>query len=382
MAGVAGSERYYLNLLPALVERGAEPAFLIVERVGDRPLNDAFADELHRAGVRVIRREYRAQISWTLIQRLAKVVRQGRYDIVQSNLLHADVWLAIAKRFLVPGMRLVSAKHGYAEDYQLRSGLDPAFVRTDRYALATRLAATQADRVIAISRGLADFHARAGLVDRNKIEIIPYGFTFANAISKLPSGRARSSTPQMISVGRLVPYKQHDILIRSVADLVPAHPGLKLVVVGAGPEEGRLKRLAESLGISDVVIWTGYVTNAHDYLRDSDVFVLPSASEGFGAVILEAWHNGLPVVAFDVPAPNEIITHGEDGFLVEPYDEVQLKQRISELLEDQNLRTKMGERGRHTYQHRYTIEAMTAETLAVYEDVLARDAKTSPTSRS
>lgn len=371
MAGVAGSERYYLNLLPALRARGVDASFLLLERAVEAGLNDGFAATLGMGGVPVLRRQYRTALSRSTVFHIVHAVRQGAIDILQSNLIHADMWAAAAKKWALPGLPLVSAKHGYHEGFHRKHGLDPNRVGHEAYATATRIAATQADRVIAISRALANFHARARLIARDKIEVIPYGFSFDDAVSRLPPGGARFAPVQIVSVARLVPYKQHPVLLQAFAQLLLRHPALKLVVVGGGPESEQLKQLAQGLGIAAAVEWTGYVDNPHDYLRDSDLFVLPSAAEGFGAVILEAWHHALPVVAFDVPAPNEIVTDGMDGLLAEPYRVEALAAHIDALIADPGRRREMGRRGRETLARRFTIEAMTDRTIALYEEVLA-----------
>ncbi|HUP87708.1 MAG TPA: glycosyltransferase, partial [Longimicrobiales bacterium] len=141
MAGVAGSETYYLNLLPALVDNGVEASFLILESPAHAHLNNVFADRLDRAGVTIVRRSTGTGTSLRLLRSIASILREGRYDLVQSNLIHADVWLALVKRLLVPRMKLLSAKHGYAEAYQLKHGFDPRFVPLDRFSVATRFAA-------------------------------------------------------------------------------------------------------------------------------------------------------------------------------------------------------------------------------------------------
>ena len=287
MAGVSGSELYYLNILPALVKRGVEASFLVLERRRDAHLNDGFVRELEEAGVAVIRRNYRGTLSLPLLRRIAAVLRAGDYDLVQSNLIHADVWLAAVKRLFIPDLKLVSAKHGYVEGYQSRHGLDPAMIRPDPMSLATRIAAGQADRVLTISQGLADLFAGSRMVDPRKIQVIPYGFAFDRIKTQAPAGELRFGDPQLVSIGRLVNYKQHDLLIRAFAEIAAGVPSARLVIVGGGPEEEQLRTLVEKLGMGSSVIFAGRSNNAHDYMRDSDLFVFPSSSEGFGAVILK-----------------------------------------------------------------------------------------------
>jgi glycosyltransferase involved in cell wall biosynthesis len=373
MAGIAGAETYYLKLLPVLRNFGVEPSFLVVEARADSGRNDPFVDELAAAGVRVDRLSSGRAASWTLLRQIARFVTSGGFDLVQSNLVHADVWLAAVKRLFLPDMKLVSTKHGYSDVYQSKHGFDPGHIHFDARAVLTRLAASQADRVVAISNGLAKLLRDSRLVPPEKLAVIPYGFSFADAIHELQPGAARKGDPQLITVGRLVAVKQHDLLIRSVPTLVGQFPNARLVIVGSGPEEARLKALAAELGVARYIVWTGFVRNIHDYLRDSDLFVFPSKAEGFGAVTLEALYNELPVIAFDVPAQNEIITPNVDGFLVKPFDTALLQDRILALLRDPELRRRVGRNGRATYESRYTVEAMVTNTLELYRDVLGRD---------
>lgn len=367
MAGIGGSETYYLKLLPHLRKYGVEATFLVVE--ADPTPNETFVEELRAIGINVERLRVRTAISWKLLRQIALIVEKGRFDVVQSNLIHADVWLAAIKKLFLPRLKVISTKHGYSEQYQVRHGLDPRHLRWDRFSLLTFLAAKEADRIVTISDGLATLLSDGGLAPARKISVIPYGFSFQDAISQAPPGGLRSGNPQIITVGRLVPVKQHGLLIQSMPAIAARFPGMKLVIVGSGPEERKLRALADELGVARNIIWTGFVRNIHDYLRDSDLFVFPSRGEGFGAVTLEAWYNELPVIAFDVPAQNEIITNAIDGFLVKPFAIAQLVESIEQLLEDPELARRMGRSGRATYEARYTLDVMVRNTVDLFRSV-------------
>jgi glycosyltransferase involved in cell wall biosynthesis len=378
MAGIAGSENYYLKLLPVLHQFGVDPAFLVIEAGADQRLNDPFVDELEAAGVSVSRLCGPTLTGLGLVREIAGIVQRGSFDLVQSNLLHADVWLAATKRLFLQRMKLVSTKHGFSDSYQSLHGFDPAHLRPGPRTILTRLAAAQADRIVAISNGLAKLFTDGGLIAPDKVSVVPYGFSFADAISEVPSGGVRSGDPQIITVGRLVSVKQHDLLIRAFPTVVKRFPNAKLVIIGGGPEETRLKALAQELGLSSHIVWTGFVRNVHDYLRDSDLFVFPSRAEGFGAVTLEAWFNGLPVIAFDVPAQNEIITHGVDGLLVEPFETNEIAASMIRLIENPLLRRQLGMAGRATYEARYTLEDMVMSTIGIYRSVVGQPAEAEP----
>ena len=194
----------------------------------------------------------------------------------------------------------------------------------------------------AISYGLADLLSKGNLIDPSRIQTIHYGFDFSKAVvQKDAADKFRLSNNQMVIVGRLIPVKQHHLVIELLPQIRQQFPDVKLVLVGTGDEEQNLRDLAGELGVKDCVHFAGFQTNIHDYIYHSDISLVPSSAEGFGVVILEAWHNAKPVIAFDVPAPNEIIEDGKDGFLVKPFDKNELLDRILLLLQNKKLSADM-----------------------------------------
>lgn len=371
MAGVAGSETYYLNLLPRLVEAGVNVHFLCVQHPANAPKNELFKRRLSGAGVCIYTIDSRFNLSPTLLLGIRRIIAAEGFDVVQTNLIHADVWLAFIKAFIMPEIRLISVKHGYSEVFQIRHGLDPKHVKTDLFSVLTRWANSKADRIISISAGLQNLLTGSGLAEPEKCMVIPYGFSPENVGSDLPPGETRLGTPQLLIVARLVEYKQHHLVFEILPDLVARFPGIKLLLLGTGPREAELKVLAKSLGIQDNVVFVGFKTNVHDYLRDSDVMILPSVVEGFGLVILEALCNRKPVVAFDVPAMNEILKHGSTGLLAPPFEKAALRAAILRLLDDPALAKRIGEQGYAAFRSRYSIEVMTERTLSVYTALAA-----------
>lgn len=371
MDGVAGSETYYLNLLPRLVEAGVNVHFLCVQHPANAPKNELFKRRLSDAGVCIYTINSRFNLSPTMLLGIRRIIAAEGFDVVQTNLIHADVWLAFIKTFIMPEIRLISVKHGYSEVFQIRHGLDPKHVKTDLFSVLTRWANSKADRIISISAGLQNLLTESGLAEPEKCMIIPYGFSSENVGSDFPPGETRLGTPQLLIVARLVEFKQHHLVFEILPDLVARFPGIKLLLLGTGPREAELKALAKSLGIQDNVVFVGFKTNVHDYLRDSDVMILPSVVEGFGLVILEALSNRKPVVAFDVPAMNEILEHGSTGLLVPPFEKAALRAAILRLLDDPALAKRIGEQGYAAFRSRYSIEAMTERTLSVYTSLAA-----------
>lgn len=186
-----------------------------------------------------------------------------------------------------------------------------------------------ATAVICVSERLAiDAIERAG-ADPARTIVIPNTFdasTFALR-DEPPSGET------LLSVGRLVDIKGHDVLLEAVAALAQTHPRLRLRIVGAGPERSALESCARELGIADRVTFLGALGSEQlsvEY-RSADLFVLPSLREGFGVVLLESLASGTPVVATRSGGPESIVD-ASLGELAEPGDATSLAEAIERAL--------------------------------------------------
>ncbi len=161
-------------------------------------------------------------------------------------------------------------------------------------------------------------------------------------------------------------------LIEAVPELAARFPGLAVVILGWGHLHHGLLDQAAALGVGDRVHLPGHRTDARMLLDAADVFVLPSRHEGMPLVLLEAMDAGLPVVATRVIGSEEVVAHGETGFLVPPEDPAALGAALALLLADPGLRARFGRAARRRFRERFTQRRMAAATAAVYERVLGR----------
>lgn len=137
--------------------------------------------------------------------------------------------------------------------------------------------------------------------------------------------------PYIVSIGRLVPSKDHALLLRAYAR---SGVGLPLVLVGAGQEQTRLKQLADSLGIADQVIFTGQQANPYPWMHHAQLFVLSSRFEGMGIVLFEALACGTPVLSVDCPGGIRDILKGELEPCVVEHSEQALAQGLRDHISD------------------------------------------------
>ena len=354
MAGVAGAERYYESLLPALAGTGHDVHFLCVEHCDTASKNDAFCEHLETHGATIHRFSIRSVVSPRIIWKMLQVIRENSIQILQTNLAHADMWGVLAKPLLDADVKWLSVKHSYNPDFQSKHGMDAS--KVDRLApayLIARATSQLCDHSVAISESLAKFFVDTNATGGRPIQAIPYGFDFEEREHDIEGLES-----DLVIVGRLVPVKQHKLLFEALALAKKSLPSISLAVVGSGELRESLEQICSDLEITENVTFHGFQTNVFAFLSSSKISVFPSRAEGFGLVLLESWFCKRAVVSFDVPALNELIDSGENGVLIERFDVESMAESFVDLLKDEEYRTTLGEGGYQKYLKHYSLTVM------------------------
>ena len=194
--------------------------------------------------------------------------------------------------------------------------------------MAARWSYRWADRVVAVSEGVAEDVEKLFLVPRAKIVVI-YNPIIGEGLEEKASKAVdhpwldQDQFPVILGVGRLIGQKDFTTLLKSFFEVKKEITGAKLIILGEGNKRVNLEKEIEELGLTEDVDLPGYVDNPYSYMKKSSVFVLSSAWEGFGNVLVEAMAVGTTVVSTDCPSgPAEILNHGEFGLLV-PVGDIQ-----------------------------------------------------------
>lgn len=170
----------------------------------------------------------------------------------------------------------------------------------------------------------------------------------------------------LLSVGELIPRKNHGIIIEAVAGLKNSQ--IAYVICGTGPLEQELKRKAKQLGVESQVIFAGYRTDIPEICHAADMFVFPSRQEGLPVALMEAMAAGLPVVASNIRGSNDLIIHKKNGYLlsggVESY-----QKAISLLVKSKKRRKVFGEAARETVQA-YSLKTVKKQMEEIYKDCM------------
>lgn len=224
-----------------------------------------------------------------------------------------------------------------------------------------RKALRQADFAVSISEYTKRLAVEANGIEAGRVHLLPNALEWdeAEAVSALPEPSGPAGT-RLLTVTRLDEterYKGVDTVIEALPSVIARVPDVQYIVIGSGGDLPRLKGLAEKLRVSGRVHFLGSVDNAtlRAHYRACDVFVMPSAKEGFGFVFLEAMQYSKPVVAADAGGSPEVVLDGLTGSLI-PYGDIAgLAQALSNLCLDPAARERMGRAGYERLQEHYTF---------------------------
>lgn len=348
VSGISGSENHLLLLLPQLRQRGWDVRFLLLHE--DEPGAWELAGRLEAVGIPVEAVRLPRALDPVAFARVLRVIRRTRPAILHTHLVHADFHgLAAGRLARVPV--LVSTKHGFN-----------AFRESRAFAVADRALARLADVNVAISTGLARYLERTEGFAPGSFEVVRYGIVAG------PEPPPPPDAPRLAVVGRLIPIKGHEDLLRALAALDDA--AVTLDVVGEGELRAPLEALTAELGLGGRVRFRGRVAPAGPALEEAAVVVVPSHGEGFGLVALEAMERGRAVVATDVGGLPEIVVDGETGLVVPSRDPTALAGALRGLLADPARVVAMGAAGRRRALEEFAQERCTARIEALYRGAL------------
>ena len=358
-----GIERVITNKVNYLVAHGYEACIITTDQAG-RPDFFPIDERVERIDLGLNYDQYdelptwkRYWKTWRLRSlhkaRLEEALKQLRADVTVSVWRHEVSFLPDLKDGSRKVLELHSAKDTAVLMYPVASKLRRLFGHL-RVALQERVA-TRYDRFVILT------HEEQPLWKGfTNLSVIP------NALPFRPKQFADVSAKRLIAVGRMEYQKNFPELLRIWSSVAPTFPDWELHIYGDGWMLDGLRRQAEELGVASQVTFEGAVSDMETAYTSSSIYLMTSHFEGLPMVLLEAQSVGLPAVSYACSSgPRDIITDGEDGFLVPLYDEATFAERLSTLMRDEALRTRMG-KAAEVASHRYDLEVIMPQWLELF----------------
>jgi glycosyltransferase involved in cell wall biosynthesis len=287
-----------------------------------------------------------------------RLIRRLRPAIVHAHSSKAGLVARLAAR--LAGVPAIFTAHGWAFTEGTPRG------RRAIALLGELLAARCSSRIICVSRYDRELALRYRVGRPGQLVTIHNGV--ADVAPALLAAPGCGMPVRLVMVARLSPQKDAACLIRAAGAL---SGNWEILFVGNGELLPSAARLAAEMGLEGRVLFLGARRDVPEILAASHVFVLASRYEGLPISIIEAMRAGLPVVASSVGGVPELVTDGENGFLVPRGDIGAMAEALQRLIDDPGLRERMGQRSRERYLAEFTLERMVRETERVYEEVLA-----------
>jgi glycosyltransferase involved in cell wall biosynthesis len=351
-------------------EEGAQTGLSVAIATFDRHVtgrgSEGFVGAARAAGIdtHVIRERRRFDLG--VIPQLREIAIRARPDIIQTH--NGKSHLLIKSLPELRARRLWFAfQHGYVyTDFKL--GL---------YNQVDRLTLRSADRVVSVCQAFAPRLVAYG-VKPERIRILHNAAVPMPPVSDLERAQLREQLgirpgeSVILTIGRLSREKGHADLLRALGRLRSIPQEWKLVLVGIGPEQEALGRLARSLGISERVVLAGFHPDVTRFFAIADVFVLPSHSEGSSNVLLEAMMARVPIAATSAGGNPEIVLHENTGLLAPVGDPQALAGAIARLLREPDLASRFADSASARAAREFSIECYQRRLSGFYAEALGK----------
>jgi len=369
---VGGIARHCLGLSKALTRHGHNVHVITLEFPGAPLFEDVEGVKVHRVLIELGHPNF---ITWTLIfnhfmeKKVATLGREVNFDVI-----HVHDWLT--------AMAGIASKHFInkpliATVHSTEIGRSQGLHNPDSFLIdgIEWWMTYEAKQVIVCSNSVKSELENHFHLPPEKVTVIPNGvdiFNFDLNVNREDVKRRYGIRPDeriILFVGRLVPQKGVDTLIRAVPHIIKQHRDVRILISGDGWSKGYLEELARSSGFREYIKFLGFIPDSElaKLMASADVLVIPSIYEPFGIVALEGMAAGVPVVATNVGGLAEIIEHDRTGVLVYPGNPESIAWGVNRVLSDRKYSNWLVQNARRKVQEAYSWDAIAERTLRIYE---------------
>ena len=354
--GYYGAENMLLNLCASQQKAGCQNSLMIFYNV--HAPNVELYERARRCGLSVRMVHCQGRADWRAVRQIEECIQEDGIQLLHTHGYKADLYgYVAARRSRKP---IVATCHNWV------GGTAALGI----YNHLDRMALKRFHGLAAVSDSVAQRLLGSG-VSAKKVTTIANGIDVQTFERASPSPELNFDGSKVVGmVARLDLQKGFEYLLRAARELCGAFPGLKVVIVGEGPDRTAIENMIQRFGLQSNVILVGQRPDMPEIYAAMDVFVLPSLNEGLPMTILEAMAASKPVIATRVGAIPKVIQDGETGLLVDPGDTDGVRNALARLLADSDLCSRLGAAGHDWVSRNYTSEAMALKYRQMYDEVL------------
>jgi len=343
--GVGGAEQVIRHIILANNAAQFDSEIVCIDgKIG------ATGEALRKSGVQITAFSRRSGLDRKTIKNIRAHIKSGNFQIIHCHQYTPYCYGVLAAIAL--GVKVVFTEHGRFHPDRF----------TWKRRIVNQVLFRLTDHIVAISEATRQALHEFEWIPRRVVSVIyngidkPVGVMGADALRK--KFEIDKNTIVLGTISRLDSIKNQKMMIYALHSLRATYPNTVLVLAGDGPERGALEALTFELGLSDYVLFPGFVSDIGSYLELVDIFLLTSFSEGASMTLLEAMAYSKPIVATAVGGNTELIESDVAGLLINSDDADALTRSLSQLCSDEALRTRLGIGARAAFLEQFTRKLM------------------------
>jgi len=294
-------------------------------------------EEIEKIGIKVFAlNKLNHTFDYSIIREICNIIKREKIQIVRTHQYHANFYGRIAAKICKVPCIVASVHNVYTRDKKVHR------------RIINRFLASFTDKIIAVSEEVKRNILKYDKIPEDKIQVIYNGVDLDAFHESFDKDQIKNklginpNVPVIGTVGRLNEQKGHIYLLQAILKLKNKFPDIKVLIVGDGPLMEELKSFANSSGLSNNVIFTGFRKDIPALLSIMDIFVFPSLWEGLGNALIEAMAAGKAIIASNLTPINEVIDSDGLGILVPPKDINAISESITFLLKNRDIAENMG----------------------------------------
>jgi len=303
--------------------------------------------------------------------KIYRFIRKNKYEIVHTHSSKAGILGRVAAKMARTPI-VIHTIHGLPfHEYQ-------SLFLNKLYVFIEKIGAKFSDKIITVTNRIIEDSLKKGIGFKDKFKVVRSGLDLSTYSKKeINSEKVRQKLgicKEDIVIGKIARFselKGHKYLIEAAQKIISLDSHVKVLLVGSGELENKIKRIVKELNLEKNIIFTGLIEyeKVPEIISVLDILVHTSLLEGLARVFPQAFILRKPVVSFDIDGASEVVLNNETGFLVEPKNSEQLAEAIIKLVRDQKLREIFGENGYNLVRKNWSQEKMVDDLELIYHQL-------------